>query len=123
MRSVRSHDTKPELTVRKLAWRIRPGYRLNRKDIPGKPDIAYGVGRKAVFVHGCFWHGHDCRRGARVPKHNKEYWVGKVARNRQRDAKALQALESLGWRCLVIWECELKEIEKIETRLRGFLAA
>ena len=121
MRAVRSRDTKPERIVRKLAWRIRPGYRLHRKDIPGNPDIAY-VGRKqAIFVHGCFWHGHDCARGARVPKENRDYWLGKVARNRARDEQALSALDRQGWRSLVIWECELKTPEAVAARLRAFL--
>ncbi len=121
MRAVRSRDTKPELLVRKIAHAIRPGYRLHRKDIPGNPDIAY-VGRKqAIFVHGCFWHGHDCRRGARVPKTNREYWVGKVACNRQRDANTMAQLHAAGWRPLVLWECELKDDSRIVDRLRAFL--
>ena len=121
MRAVRSRDTKPELMVRKLAWRIRHGYRLHRKDIPGNPDIAY-IGRKqAIFVHGCFWHGHDCARGARVPKANRDYWLGKVARNRARDERTLSALDQQSWRSLVIWECELKTPETVAARLRAFL--
>ena len=122
MRAVRSRDTKPELLVRKLAHSIRPGYRLHRKDIPGSPDIAY-VGRKqAIFVHGCFWHGHDCARGARVPKANREYWLGKVARNRQRDAKNIARLETEGWQSLVLWECELKDESQLAQRLAAFLS-
>ena len=113
MRAVRSRDTKPELLVRKIAHAIRPGYRLHRKNIPGNPDIAYIGRKKAVFVHGCFWHGHDCARGARVPKANREYWLGKVARNRARDAKSLAALEAAGWRSLVLWECELKDESRL----------
>lgn len=122
MRAVRSRDTKPELIVRKLAWAIRSGYRLHRKDIPGRPDIAYIGGRKAIFVHGCFWHGHDCARGARVPKANRDYWLGKIGRNRARDEQALSALETQGWRSLVIWECELRQPEAVTARLRAFLA-
>ena len=121
MRAVRSRDTKPELLVRKIAHAIRPGYRLHRKNIPGNPDIAYIGRKKAVFVHGCFWHGHDCARGARVPKANREYWLGKVARNRARDAKSLAALEAAGWRSLVLWECELKDESRLADRLRSFL--
>ncbi len=121
MRAVRSRDTKPELVVRKLAWRIRPGYRLHRKDIPGNPDIAYVGRRRAIFVHGCFWHGHDCARGARVPKVNRDYWLGKIASNKARDERALSALALQGFRSLVIWECELKTPEAVAAKLRAFL--
>lgn len=122
MRAVRSNNTKPELLVRKLAYTIRPGYRLHRKDVPGSPDIAY-VGRKrAIFVHGCFWHGHDCARGSRVPKANREYWLGKISRNRQRDATNLARLTADGWRSLVLWECELKDEDELIQRLTAFLS-
>lgn len=122
MRAVRSRDTKPELIVRKLAHSIRPGYRLHRRDIPGNPDIAY-VGRKQViFVHGCFWHGHDCARGARVPKENRDYWLNKVARNRERDAKNIDRLETDGWRLLIVWECDLKDQDQIARLLTAFLS-
>lgn len=122
MRAVRSRDTKPEQTVRKLAWQIRPGYRLHRKDIPGKPDIAYMGAKKAIFVHGCFWHGHDCARGARVPKANRDYWLGKIGRNRARDEQSLRRLEESGWQALVLWECELKDTPEVLKRLHTFLA-
>jgi len=119
---VRSRDTSPELLVRKALHPIAPGYRLHRADVPGKPDIAY-VGRKlAIFVHGCFWHGHDCRRGARIPVNNRAYWTAKIARNRARDAGHRAALEARDWRWLVIWECELKDRAALEARLRRFLA-
>jgi DNA mismatch endonuclease (patch repair protein) len=121
MRAVKSRDTKPEKIIRKLAWSIRPGYRLHRKGLPGKPDLVYGRGRKAIFVHGCFWHGHDCARGARVPKENRSYWVAKVARNVKRDRNAINALKEAGWQSLVIWECELKSIDDIKARLSIFL--
>jgi len=121
MRAIKSTDTTPELLVRKLAHSIRPGYRLNRKDIAGKPDIAYLGARKAIFVHGCFWHGHNCARGARVPKANRQYWVKKIARNVERDKLNLTALTDSGWRILVIWECELKEAANVRDRLQAFL--
>lgn len=123
MRAVRSHGTKPEVLVRKLVHAIRPGYRLNRSDIPGKPDIAYIGAKKAIFVHGCFWHGHDCARGARVPKTNREYWLAKVGRNRRRDERNMRQLADLGWDALVIWECELKHGPPVADRLSRFLAA
>jgi len=122
MRAVKSRDTTPELAVRALLWRFAPFYRLQRKDVPGNPDIAY-IGRKrAIFVHGCFWHGHDCPRGARSPKANADYWRAKIARNRARDAANAEKLAALGWRALVVWECELKDLRALEARLRGFLA-
>ena len=86
MRAVKGRDTAPEIAVRTMLRRFAPGYRLHRKDVPGNPDIAY-IGRKrAIFVHGCFWHGHDCPRGARSPKANADYWRAKIARNVARDA-------------------------------------
>ena len=123
MRRVKDRDTTPERRVRAMlrnsGWL---GYRLQRRDLPGRPDIAFIGKRRAIFVHGCFWHGHDCRRGARVPRQNAEYWITKVARNRARDAAALEALAAAGWDALVIWECELKDPEALATRLDRFLA-
>ncbi|MDB5641774.1 MAG: mismatch endonuclease Vsr [Hyphomicrobiales bacterium] len=121
MRAVRGAGTKPELLVRKLARAIRPGYRLNRRDIPGSPDLAYMGARLAVFVHGCFWHGHDCKRGARTPKDNRDYWVAKIARNKARDEKALATLSGEGWKTIVLWECELKDEAAVRQRLSAFL--
>lgn len=123
MQAVRSKDTKPELAVRKLVCGLGYRYRLHRSDLPGKPDLAFIGRRKAVFVHGCFWHGHTCPRGARTPKENQEYWVGKIARNRERDQDHLAALDALGWKSLVIWECELKEPGRVRDRLEAFLKA
>ena len=121
MRAVKSRDTSPEMKVRALLRAIAPGYRLHRAELPGKPDIAY-VGRKrAVFVHGCFWHGHECARGARAPKANAGYWAAKIARNRARDSQNLEALQALGWRALVVWECELKDEAALRARLAAFL--
>lgn len=121
MRAVKSRDTTPELAVRALLRGFAPGYRLHRRDIPGNPDIAYLGRKQAIFVHGCFWHGHDCPRGARSPKANADYWRVKIERNRARDAAHRVRLEELGWRALTIWECELKEIAAVEKRLREFL--
>jgi DNA mismatch endonuclease (patch repair protein) len=123
MRRVKSRDTTPERTVRRLLREMgHTGYRLDRKDLPGRPDIAFIGHRRAIFVHGCFWHGHDCKRGARQPKANAEYWRAKIARNMARDAAALQALADTGWRTLVIWECALKDIPSVRTRLAALLA-
>jgi DNA mismatch endonuclease (patch repair protein) len=123
MRRVKGRDTAPELTVRRALTRLGARYRLHRADLPGKPDIVMPGRRLALFVHGCFWHGHDCARGARVPKANRDYWVGKVARNRVRDARSREALAALGWRVETIWECDLKDAGALSQRLQALLAA
>jgi DNA mismatch endonuclease, patch repair protein len=107
--------------VRRLLRGIAPGYRLHRKDIPGRPDIAYPGRRLAIFVHGCFWHGHDCARGARTPKANRDYWEAKIARNRARDADVLAQLAERRWRALTVWECETRRPEELRERLGAFL--
>jgi DNA mismatch endonuclease (patch repair protein) len=123
MRAVKSRDTGPELLLRNMLRSIAPGYRLHRADLPGKPDIVYGPRRLAIFMHGCFWHGHDCKRGARAPKENAAYWSAKIARNRARDAANLEALAAQGWRTLVVYECALKDKSALERRLRKALGA
>lgn len=122
MARVKARDTRPELRVRRLLRAMgHVGYRLDRRDLPGRPDIAFIGRRRAIFVHGCFWHGHDCRRGARAPKTNADYWRAKIARNRARDEAALQALAARGWRALVIWECELRDEAALTARLARHL--
>ena len=117
MRRVKGSDTAPEMKVRRLLRRMGVGYRLHRKDLPGKPDVVMAGRRLAIFVHGCFWHGHDCTRGARVPKANRDYWQAKVGRNRARDGEHRAALKARGWRVLTLWECELKDDAALEARL------
>jgi len=109
MRSIRSKNTAPELAVRRICRELGfSGYRIHRNDLPGKPDLAW-IGRKlAIFVHGCFWHGHKCAEGIRKPKSNQNYWIPKIKRNRLRDAAALIKLRKAGWKILIVWECELK---------------
>jgi DNA mismatch endonuclease (patch repair protein) len=121
MRQVKGRNTAPEMVVRKALTRLGARYRLHRKDLPGSPDIVMPGRRLAIFVHGCFWHGHDCARGARVPQQNRDYWIAKVARNVARDARNAEALATRGWRVEVIWACELKNIAVLETRLRRML--
>ena len=121
MRAVKSTGTGPERLVRSILWRLAPGYRLNRRDLPGKPDIAYGARKLALFVHGCFWHGHQCKRGARAPKSNAGYWRDKIARNRLRDAAAAARLIDMGWRVVAIFECEMKDRAALKTRMRRAL--
>jgi DNA mismatch endonuclease (patch repair protein) len=123
MRRVKGKNTAPERQVRTLIWRLGGRYRLHRKDLPGKPDIVLPGRRLAIFVHGCFWHGHDCARGARVPKTNRDYWLGKVGRNRERDIASRAALVAASWRVEVVWECDLKDRAALETRVRGWLLA
>jgi DNA mismatch endonuclease (patch repair protein) len=123
MRAVKGGGTTPELLVRRLVHRMGYRFRLNRKDLPGKPDLVFPRLRKVVFVHGCFWHGHDCARGARVPVQNRDYWTQKVARNKARDESVPASLKLLGWKSLVIWECETKGLGKVEKRLKRFLGA
>ena len=123
MRAVPGWNTTPELAVRRLLTAEGVRYRLHRRDLPGSPDIVLGPRRLAIFVHGCFWHGHSCARGARVPKSNTAYWVAKVVRNRARDAASVAALAALGWRAETVWECELKQPAALAARLRGLLSA
>lgn len=123
MRRVKGRDTAPELKVRRILWRLGARYRLHRKDLPGKPDIVLPGRKLVIFVHGCFWHGHDCVRGARVPKANRDYWLGKVGRNRARDVATRAALEVMAWRVVVVWECELKDETALEERLKASLTS
>jgi DNA mismatch endonuclease (patch repair protein) len=121
MRAVRSRDTAPELFVRRLAHGLGYRFRLHRKDLPGNPDIVFPSRHKVIFVHGCFWHGHDCARGARLPKANRDYWTAKVARNVARDERARDALTVAGWRVETVWECELKDQAAVQARLKAVL--
>lgn len=121
MRAVKSKDTKPELRVRSLIHRLGYRFRLHRRDIPGTPDIAFPGRRKVIFIHGCFWHGHNCKRGGRVPHNNRDYWEKKIERNRQRDMINVNALQQLRWHVLVIWECEISQSQGLSKRLIDFL--
>src|ERR1700742_3632425 len=121
MRRVKGKDTTPELKVRRLLRRMGVGYRLHRADLPGKPDIAMPGRKLAILVHGCFWHGHDCARGARVPKANRPYWEAKISRDRARDETSQATLQAAGWRVLTLWECELKDEAALEATLRDAL--
>lgn len=111
MQAVKSSDTTPEMTVRRLLHAEGYRYRLHLKSLPGCPDIVFPSRRTVLFVNGCFWHGHTCSRGSRVPKANRTYWEKKIAKNRERDSRILSELQSLGWRALTLWECEIKLID------------
>lgn len=123
MRAIPSRNTTPERRVRALLRELGyGGYRLHREDLPGAPDIAFIGRRKAIFVHGCFWHGHDCRRGRRQPVNNAEYWQRKIAGNVARDARHCSALSERCWAVLVVWECELRAPAGVRARLNVFMA-
>ncbi|MGD0885388.1 MAG: DNA mismatch endonuclease Vsr [Thermodesulfovibrionales bacterium] len=123
MRAIRSKDMKPEMTVRRLAHSMGYRFRLHRKALPGKPDMVFPSRRAVIFIHGCFWHLHpdpSCR-DARAPKSNPDYWHPKLARNQTRDAEHETALKVLGWRVLVIWECQIKDEASLKQYLSAFL--
>ena len=121
MRAVGSKDTKVEMTVRRLLFSMGYRYRLHKKDLPGKPDIVFQGRRKVIFVHGCFWHGHQCARGNRLPKSNSDYWRKKIAGNISRDNKNLALLREAGWDVLFVWECETKDTDDLKAQLRAFV--
>lgn len=122
MRRIRSRDTTPELTVRRALRQIGyTGYRLHRRDLPGRPDVAFVGRKKAIFVHGCFWHGHSCPEGSRQPRSNTGYWLPKIEHNRERDGRTVRDLEAAGWVVLVLWECEIGTQDQLKTRLNEFM--
>ena len=121
MRKVPGRNSSAEMKVRKLLTRLGLRYRLHRKDLPGSPDVAMPGRKVALFVHGCFWHGHDCKRGARPPKANADYWSAKIARNRARDIRTADALKAMGWRQATVWECELKDAAALSAKLEAEL--
>lgn len=122
MRRIRSENTLPELAVREHLRALgHTGYRLHRKELPGKPDIVFVGKRKAILVHGCFWHGHDCKEGTRKPRSNQEYWARKIEDNRLRDESHIAELRRMGWAVLTVWECELRDAEKLRSKLHAFV--
>ena len=121
MRAVKGKNTGPEMKIRRMLHGGGYRYRLHRADLPGAPDIVFPGRRKVIFVHGCFWHGHKCKRGDREPKTNRAYWRSKIARNRDRDERHRERLTGLGWRTMVVWECEIANAEAIMERMRRFL--
>jgi DNA mismatch endonuclease (patch repair protein) len=121
MARIRGRDTKPELVVRRLLHALGYRFRLHHKALPGKPDVAFTKRRKAIFVHGCFWHGHDGCAFSHVPKTRPDYWSAKFQVNRARDARNLADLKSCGWDAVVVWECELRDETELTARLSTFL--
>ncbi len=124
MAGIRQRDTEAELIVRSILHRAGLRFRTNARDLPGSPDIVNRKRRWAVFVHGCFWHSHPRCPRATVPKRNCEFWLDKLRRNRLRDRRRLRELLRLGYRAVVVWECEAEErAQKVENRLLAVLAS
>jgi len=126
MRRIKGRDTGPELAVRRILRAAGIGYRLGGQGLAGRPDLVMKGRRVAVFVHGCFWHGHDCPRGARKPKANADYWSAKIDRNRARDVTARAVLEAQGWRVVTVWECGMKAADfadRLVCEVRGQAAS
>jgi len=121
MKAIGSRDTRPELAVRRLVHSLGYRYRLHRKDLPGSPDLAFISKRKAIFVHGCFWHRHGRCSRATVPQSNAGFWLTKLAKNVKRDADVIRKLKSSGWKVLVIWGCQLGDSANLRRTVERFL--
>ena len=121
MAKIRSKDTKPEIMLRRVLHRDGLRYRLHDRRLPGKPDLVFAGRRKVIFVNGCFWHGHDCPVGSRLPKSNTGFWADKRLRNQERDALQRKQLREQGWKYLDVWECELLANDDIIHRVKLFL--
>ena len=123
MAAIKSAGTAPELAVRKILHGLGYRYRLHDKKLPGRPDLVFAKRQAVIFVHGCFWHGHGRCTGGRRPKSNTTYWNAKLERNIRRDRRTARVLRKEGWKRVVIWECELKNLERIEAKLQRVLSA
>jgi DNA mismatch endonuclease (patch repair protein) len=121
MSRVRSRDTKPELFVRRLVHGMGYRYRLHRRDLPGHPDLVFPIRGKIIFVHGCFWHRHGTCKYTRWPKSRLEFWKPKLEENNRRDKANQKALREMGWKVMVVWECQLRDGERLSAKLRNFL--
>lgn len=121
MRAIRSKHTKPELIVRSVAFRAGYRFRLHDRKLPGSPDLVFSARRKVIFVHGCFWHGHEGCGKAYRPKSREAFWSEKLAKNKERDQRAQAAVRALGWEPLIVWECETVDGEVLRKRLVDFL--
>lgn len=120
MSRIRNADTKPEMIVRRLIHGMGYRYRLHVESLPGHPDLVFPSRHRVVFVHGCFWHQHGCRR-YRMPRTRQDFWGPKLSRNRSRDARVRKLLAKQGWHVLVVWECQLQRIDRVGERVRRFL--
>lgn len=122
MRRIRKTDTRPELIVRRMVHAMGYRYRLHGAKLPGTPDIVLTRHRKVILVHGCFWHRHTCRDGRKLPRSRPDYWGPKLERNRRRDRLNIARLRRMGWKVLVVWECQASDAERLSSTLRRFLA-
>ena len=121
MASIRGKNTKPEKAVRSLLHRLGYRFRLHRRDLPGKPDLVFPARRKVIFVHGCFWHMHDCKCGNVIPGTNSSFWQAKLRGNSERDSRVVSALSANGWNTCIVWECETRDERTLTEKLERFL--
>lgn len=121
MRKVRGRDTTPEMIVRRFLHGKGYRFRIHARDIPGRPDIVFRGRRKAIFVHGCFWHRHEGCKRTTTPKTRRKFWEDKFSANQKRDANVVSSLQHEGWEVIVVWECETEDIDRLESRLVSFL--
>lgn len=122
MGRIRSKNTAPELQLRKLIFSMGFRYRVHYKKLPGSPDIVFLGRKKVIFVHGCFWHGHSNCKASKLPETHTEFWKNKISSNQERDINNIKKLENMGWKVLIVWQCELKEISNMTDKIRAFLA-
>lgn len=120
MAAIKSKDTGPELVIRKALHRLGYRYTLHQRDLPGKPDVVFPSRWKALFVHGCFWHGHNCSKG-RSPKTNRAFWRNKVRNNKSRDLRTSRALRRAGWSAMTVWQCQTGNLERLVEKIVRFL--
>jgi len=123
MSKIGGRNTRPEIVVRSLLHKIGFRFRLHVKGMAGKPDIVLPRYKTVIFVHGCFWHGHSCAKGVTLPKTRKEFWTEKIARTKERDKENIESLHNLGWRVIVVWECELKNPLELAQRMEREILA
>lgn len=121
MAAVRSKDTKPEMMIRRLVYSMGYRYKLHSDALPGKPDLVFSSKKKVVFVHGCFWHGHNGCNKAQLPKSRTDFWQDKIENNVRRDKRVKRALNRKGWRYLIIWQCQINNLEKVKAKIYTFL--
>lgn len=121
MSRIRGRGTQPEMLVRRVVHALGGRYRLHVRSLPGCPDLVFPARRKVIFVHGCFWHRHRCREGQVMPATRRSFWEEKLLGNKARDARTVKSLRARGWKVLVVWECQTRQVERLARRLARFL--